>query len=127
MKDPLYLRFPTLVIGDTYGPFYFRPYMSADGSVYPAQNVTLVSQVRTDTVQNGGSLLLTLCNAVPTQTPPNKPNPNGYWFWILTATATATAPLAPGEYPVDITLVYADGTRRTIVQGSIPISGGTNG
>lgn len=127
MKEPVYLKFPKLTIGDTYGPFFWRPYISSDGSIYPAENVTMECRVRTDTVQNGGVLLLALCNSTPTQTPPNKPNPGNYWYWITSATALQTSVLTPGDYPVDITLAFADGTRRTIIQGSISVSGGTNG
>lgn len=128
MRDPLYFKFPTLVIGDTYGPFFLRPFMSADGSDYPALGVRMVCQVRTDTVQNGGTLLLTLCDMVATQNPPNKPNPLNHWYWVLTAAKEATAALvSPGEYPADVTLIYPDGTRNTRIQGAVPVIGGSNG
>lgn len=127
MKDPAYFKFPTITIGNTYGPFFIRPMSGCSNIAYPAQGVRMICEIRTAPIQDGGILLLSLCNGLPTQTPLNKPNPNGYWYWTLSASTVQTAVLDAGEYPTEICVVYPDGTRRTLAQGITPVNKAING
>lgn len=104
------ITFPVCKTGDTYGPWTIAP---ADiGSAYDTTGMTAKCQVRDKLADEGGVVLLTLCNGAAV---------NG--SWTLYASAAQTAALTPQDAVCDFQVTYADGSVATWFGGLFAIEG----
>lgn len=97
-----------LVVGDTY--LVIGRLLDAAGTAYDITGATGVAKVRSEP---SGEVLLTPTVSLVTD------GSDGYFQW--TATAATTAALAPGRAQFALRLTFADGSKRTVVKGSIDI------
>lgn len=97
-----------LVIGDTYSPAVIR-LTDADGDPYDLTGATGVAELRTEP---GGMLLLTPTVALVDAD-------DGQFSW--SSTAAATAGLVPAKARYSVRLTFADGSKRTILEGTVLI------
>lgn len=105
------ITFPICKLGDTYGPWTITP-QNADGTAYTTTGMTAKCQVRDKYADEGGTVLLTLCNGTPSA-----------GSWSLYASSAQTAALTVQDAVCDFQVTYADGSVATWFEGPFSIVG----
>lgn len=103
-----------LIIGDTYAPgvVQLADTLNADGTVATAFDLTGATGTCALAPEPGAAAVLSPTVALVVAA-------DGTFQW--TAPASATADLQPGRYRYSVRLTFSDGTKRTIVHGTVTV------